>query len=915
MTRHIRPMLAVLLGLAGATTWAADGPGLARPRNVAAGPAPAPTAAATPNALKSLHPHFALLDVYGVNVLASGRAVSTMKSCGQCHDAGYIASHAFHADLGLRSFAPSGNSWHASAGLFGHWDPLRYRYLSQAGDERLDLSTAGWLMAYGERVVGGGPATTSRRGPALAHLEPRADDPETALLQPDGSRRAWDWNLSGTMEMNCFLCHLDKPDLDARAAAIREGRFGDANTATLSGLGIVEAGAGRWRWNRAAFTPDGLLDSRRLSIQDPTNANCAACHGQVHAAGSAPLQVQACDTRQPQTATTGQVVASQRIGASGVNLAQKATLTRSWDIHAERLLQCTDCHHALNNPAHGRARGDQPAHLRYDPRTLEIGPYLQRPDHDLARGASAASRAQTPGQGAMRRCEDCHDATTSHAHWLPYVDTHMATLACESCHIPKLHAPAIESIDWTVLMADGGPVQTCRGVAGDPADVRALVTGYEPVLIRRRQPGGDGMLSPYNLVTSFYWVYQDAQGRKRPVRLADLRAAYLDGATHAADIVAAFDADHDGRIGAEELRIDTPRKEAAVQARLQALGLNQVRMEGQVQPFAVHHSVTRGEFALNRCQDCHAASSRVNQGLQLAGFAPVTPVLAAGRSIAATGDVVRRADGALFYQPAPARDALYVFGATRVSLVDALGAMALIGTVLGVAGHGALRYRAYRRRPQVPAHTHKVRMYDAYRRFWHWLQAFSIVLLLLTGLVIHRPELFGALSFSGVVALHNVLAAVLVVNAALSLFYHLATERLREYLPNPHGFFDDSIRQARYYLSGIFKGEAHPFEKRPDDRMNPIQKLTYFGILNVLLPAQIVTGALMWGVQRWPEAAVALGGLPVLAPAHTLLAWLFACFIVGHVYLTTTGPTPLEAIRGMVTGDEDVEVHDVAPAP
>jgi thiosulfate reductase cytochrome b subunit len=160
-----------------------------------------------------------------------------------------------------------------------------------------------------------------------------------------------------------------------------------------------------------------------------------------------------------------------------------------------------------------------------------------------------------------------------------------------------------------------------------------------------------------------------------------------------------------------------------------------------------------------------------------------------------------------------------------------------------------------------------------------------------------------------VVSLHNVLAAILVINAALSLFYHLATERMREYIPRPYGFFDDAIRQARYYVSGIFKGEPHPFEKRPDDRMNPIQKLTYFGILNVLLPLQILTGALMWGVQEWPEIAGAFGGLPFLAPFHSLVAWLFATFILGHVYLTTTGPTPLEAIRGMVTGYEEVEDH------
>jgi hypothetical protein len=40
------------------------------------------------------------------------------------------------------------------------------------------------------------------------------------------------------------------------------------------------------------------------------------------------------------------------------------------------------------------------------------------------------------------------------------------------------------------------------------------------------------------------------------------------------------------------------------------------------------------------------------------------------------------------------------------------------------------------------------------------------------------------------------------------------------------------------------------------------------------------------------------------------MAWLFASFIVGHVYLTTTGATPLEAMRGMITGNEEVEVRE-----
>ena len=56
-------------------------------------------------------------------------------------------------------------------------------------------------------------------------------------------------------------------------------------------------------------------------------------------------------------------------------------------------------------------------------------------------------------------------------------------------------------------------------------------------------------------------------------------------------------------------------------------------------------------------------------------------------------------------------------------------------------------------------------------------------------------------------------------------------------------------------VQGIFKGEHHPFEKTPEKKLNPLQQVTYFGLLNVLLPLQGITGILMWGVQRWPSLA------------------------------------------------------------
>ena len=201
----------------------------------------------------------------------------------------------------------------------------------------------------------------------------------------------------------------------------------------------------------------------------------------------------------------------------------------------------------------------------------------------------------------------------------------------------------------------------------------------------------------------------------------------------------------------------------------------------------------------------------------------------------------------------------------------------------------------------------RVQLYTAYERIWHWLQALMILLLLWTGLEIHDPERFALFGFERTVTVHATLGFLLIANAFLALFYHLTTGKIREYLPEPKDFFSVAIRQVRYYAGGMFRGDPHPFERRPGHKLNPLQQITYLAILNLLLPLQTVTGLLMWGLQRWPELAGALGGLPVLGPIHTLGAWFFGAFIVLHVYLTTTGHTPGSNLRAMITGWDEVE--------
>ena len=293
----------------------------------------------------------------------------------------------------------------------------------------------------------------------------------------------------------------------------------------------------------------------------------------------------------------------------------------------------------------------------------------------------------------------------------------------------------------------------------------------------------------------------------------------------------------------------------------------------------------------------------------------ILPAFVGDDSVSLAGELEITDSSELYYQPyslpedGTDNSGLYLLGHDKVSWVDWLGVLIFLGTLVGITIHGGLRFFSARRRVHQEPELREVYMYSVYERLWHWLQTVVILGLLFTGLVIHKPDMFGIFSFRYVVQVHNILAAILVANAALAAFYNLASGEIKQFIPQPRGFFNQAFVQAKFYLNGIFHGEQHPIEKTRQRKLNPLQQVTYFGILNVLLPLQILTGILMWGVQRWPQIAAMMGGLPFLAPFHTLIAWLFASFIVMHVYLTTTGHNATAGIKSMIMGWDELEVH------
>jgi thiosulfate reductase cytochrome b subunit len=200
----------------------------------------------------------------------------------------------------------------------------------------------------------------------------------------------------------------------------------------------------------------------------------------------------------------------------------------------------------------------------------------------------------------------------------------------------------------------------------------------------------------------------------------------------------------------------------------------------------------------------------------------------------------------------------------------------------------------------------KVYLYSVYERIWHWIQAFGVTLLLFTGFIISFSGHLGIINFQTAVSIHNIIGIILVLNAFLAFFYNLAGGLLKRYMPDLEDFFPLGFAHVQYYLYGIFRGAPHPFDKTPEKRLLPLQKIVYFIILNVLLPLMIVTGVLKYSLKFSPVYAELFGGLSILGPLHRFGAWLFLSFVIVHIYMTTTGHTPFSSMIAMITGYENV---------
>lgn len=324
--------------------------------------------------------------------------------------------------------------------MFGKWCSLPNRLLaahSVKSIEDFDLGTPEWVQKCGTCHVGGGPSELDRQNrkyDTVDEKDIKGIDPDYFYVE-NNQLKKWDWQKSGVMEMDCFLCHTSNFDRLSRDEMLRKGQFKWAVTATLSKTGIVTRKKNGWQYNRQMFDANGFVSADVLQITDPTTENCAQCHG-FGTSGHHSFNPIFSKNILRGTLKMGRMFSPEFISETNLNIKVKDSLNFAWDVHAERLVSCSNCHYSLNNPAYKKLDPNENlGHLKFDPRRSDVNLYINKPSHELAKGNACPETVADHLDNTMRTCQDCHDASQAHG-WLPYREHHFKRLGCETCHIP-----------------------------------------------------------------------------------------------------------------------------------------------------------------------------------------------------------------------------------------------------------------------------------------------------------------------------------------------------------------------------------------------------------------------------------------------------------------------------------------------
>ncbi|MGB6065016.1 MAG: cytochrome b/b6 domain-containing protein [Desulfomonilaceae bacterium] len=231
-------------------------------------------------------------------------------------------------------------------------------------------------------------------------------------------------------------------------------------------------------------------------------------------------------------------------------------------------------------------------------------------------------------------------------------------------------------------------------------------------------------------------------------------------------------------------------------------------------------------------------------------------------------------------------DILEMFRQIGFKWIDLVGVLLILSSLAAVSFHALLMFftRKLREGGSIEAHEHPLT-----ETVGHMIHGLCVILLLLTGLQLRLPDLLPIFAtFLNAVNLHNICAAVVIVDYVFWIAYEVWSGRLKSrYLVFRRGFFRNSIEMLNYYGYLIFVHENCPRNFDSASVLESLEKFLFFAMMFLLIPGQILTGILLYDLYRTMPVIEKLGGIRVIDGLHLTCAYLLMSALVIHTYFHT----------------------------
>lgn len=197
----------------------------------------------------------------------------------------------------------------------------------------------------------------------------------------------------------------------------------------------------------------------------------------------------------------------------------------------------------------------------------------------------------------------------------------------------------------------------------------------------------------------------------------------------------------------------------------------------------------------------------------------------------------------------------------------------------------------------------KLYLYPVWLRIWHGINALCIIMLGFTGLSMQYTNIESHfIRFNNAVTIHNLVGIITLISYFFFFIANIYSGNNSHYKIRLSGLIDSLIKQARYYIFGYLRGEPKPFPISKEQKFNPLQKISYFVTMYLLVPIIIISGIALLFPELIFDHLFGVGGIKLTTFFHSIAGFFVLIFLIIHLYVITIGKNPLRNFSSIISG-------------